>query len=387
MKKIIFGAMAAVALLACSKDQVIEQNRANDEIAFSVVADNQTKAQAVYCANNLMNGFKVSGTYNDGTNTNWYFQDDVIEKSGSAWNNTTTTRYWSAGTHNFYAIVNGEMTHGVATAAPTVEGFAPATNVAAQKDLLYAVAIGKTKSASVALNFRHALSQIEFKAKNTNSDLHVEITGVKVGQTPGEGDFAFPTTATDDNFVDHTQATTHTYTTGTWSNQGTPTDYSVSFSEVTVAGNNTAVGLTLSNDNENVANSMLLVPTPATTQWVPGQAFTGKTYLAVKCAIYNVAGTSFDSTTDVCLHNGWAVIPVSFTWEPGKKYIYTFVFGAGNGGYDGGDDPDDPTPGTNPVLSPITYTVTVDDFQKGDYQFDSEDVDTVNDNNDVNMKF
>ena len=46
MKKIIFGAMAAVALLACSKDQVIEQNRANDEITFSVVAENQTKAAA-----------------------------------------------------------------------------------------------------------------------------------------------------------------------------------------------------------------------------------------------------------------------------------------------------------------------------------------------------
>ena len=49
----------------------------------------------------------------------------------------------------------------------------------------------------------------------------------------------------------------------------------------------------------------------------------------------------------------------------GKKYIYTFVFGEGNGGYDGGADPDDPSPSEEPVLTPITYTVTVDDFQKG----------------------
>ena len=32
------------------------------------------------------------------------------------------------------------------------------------------------------------------------------------------------------------------------------------------------------------------------------------------------------------------------------------VFGEGNGGYNGNG---------NPVLTPISYTVTVDDFQKG----------------------
>jgi hypothetical protein len=74
---------------------------------------------------------------------------------------------------------------------------------------------------------------------------------------------------------------------------------------------------------------------------------------------------AYNSESDVCLHSGWAVIPVSFDWEPGKKYIYTFVFGEGNGGYEGGEDPDSPTPGVDPVLTPITYTVTVDDFQKG----------------------
>ena len=88
-------------------------------------------------------------------------------------------------------------------------------------------------------------------------------------------------------------------------------------------------------------------------------------YLAVNCKIYNVAGEAYNSTSDVCLHSGWAVIPVSFDWKPGKKYIYTFVFGEGNGGYEGGEDPDSPTPGVTPVLTPITYTVTVDDFQKG----------------------
>lgn len=375
MKRIIIGAMAAAALLACSKDQVIEQNRANDEIAFSVVADNQTKAEAVYCANNLLPAFDVAATYSDGTNTSWYFQNDHIVYQNSAWENTTTTRYWSTGTHDFYAIYNGKMNLsaiGDAPAVPTVN-FTPETTVAAQKDLLYAVTKGHVKSnAPVALNFRHALSQIEFKAKNTNQQLYVKITGVRVGQTPGVGVFTYPSDDTDDNFVDHTQGTTHTYVTGSWTST-TPTDYEVEFTAVNVPGNNTPVGLTLSSDKDNVTNSMLLIPA-TTDKWVPtpGENTYNGTYLAVNCEIYNVAGTAYAPETDVCLHNGWAVMPVDFAWEPGKKYIYTFIFGEGNGGYDGGNDPDpDPTPdptdpeNPRPVLTPISYTVTVDDFQKG----------------------
>ncbi len=365
MKKIIFGAMAAVALLACSKDQVIEQNRANDEITFSVVAENQTKANAVYCANNLLPMFNVCATYTKTgeTTAQWYFQNDNIEKVGGAWVNQTTTRYWSAdGSHDFYAIYNGSMNLSAidaVPAAPTVD-FTPATTVTDQKDLLYAVTKDHTKSNNaVALNFRHALSQIEFKARNTNPQFYVEITNVKVGQTPGTGVFTFPSVDTDDNFEDHAQIGIHTYITGTWV-VNTPTDYTVNFATVPLIGNNASVGLTLSTDDDNVSNSMLLLPTPTTTAWTPvagtPNVYNG-TYLAVKCKIYNVADPIAGKVdSDICLHNGWANIPVSFTWEPGKKYIYTFVFGEGNGGYD-----DNGTP----VLTPISYTVTVDDFQKG----------------------
>ncbi len=375
--------MAAAALLACSKEQVIEQNRANDEIGFSVVAENQTKAAAVYCANNLLPEFDVAATYTKDEATQWYFQNDNIKSVNNAWVNQTTTRYWSAdGTHDFYAIYNGTMNLTAidkAPAAPTVN-FTPDTDVAKQKDLLYAVTKGHEKSNDpVALNFRHALSQIEFKARNTNPQLHVKITGVEVGQTPGVGVFTFPTDATDNNFVDHEQGKTHTYATGTWE-VDTPTDYTVKFPAVEVAGDNNAVGLTLSTDvtgeTRNFTNSMLLLPTDPTEAWLSGGSATHSlriivggadsgTYLAVNCQIYNVAGNAYNASSDVCIYNGWAVMPVSFDWKPGKKYIYTFVFGEGNGGYDGGEDPDGPTPGVTPVLTPITYTVTVDDFQKG----------------------
>jgi hypothetical protein len=71
---------------------------------------------------------------------------------------------------------------------------------------------------------------------------------------------------------------------------------------------------------------MLLIPA-TTAAWTPADAedtYDG-TYLAVNCKIYNVAGVAYNSESDVCLHSGWAVIPVSFDWEPGKKYTYTLT--------------------------------------------------------------
>ena len=406
--------MAAAALLACSKEQVIEQNRANDEIGFSVAAENQTKAEDVYTRTNLMSEFFVSATYNNGSETSWYFQNDKMTKVQNgedyAWENTTDTRYWSAdGKHDFYAIVNGDMTMAATPAAPTVN-FTPATTVASQKDLLYAVQYGQRKSDSpVELNFRHALSQIQFKAINTNPQLHVKISGVQVGNTPGVGTFTYPTTAG---------------AAGSWV-VNTPTDYTVEFTTpVGVAGNNTSVDLTCTN-----VNSMLLIPA-TTVAWIPttppaggdngeegeggadggdpgndggygedgegpyegpepgigdgigggeadplamsmrryntasaGASDVTGSYLAVKCEIYNVAGGTYDKDTDVCIYNGWAMIPAKFEWAQGNKYIYTFVFGEGDFGYNGGNgDTPTPTPGGEKVLTAMNYTVSVDNF-------------------------
>ena len=424
MKKIIFGAMAAAALLACSKEQVIEQNRANDEIGFSVVAENQTKAEDVYDSNHTMGAFTVSATYTnkDGI-TSWYFQNDLITKvqdgENYAWKNTAATRYWSAdGTHDFYAIVNGTMTLDATPAKLPTVNFTPDTDVAKQKDLLYAVTKGLKKSdKKVVLNFRHALSQIEFKAKNTNSKLYVKISGVQVGNTPGVGTFAYPGKAGE---------------AGVWNSCTTPTDYTVTLSPaVAVAGNNNAVGLTLStdaiDDTRDFKKSMLLIPA-TTDAWVPerGEGTEGPggggdwgnggkddgvypepgadsgdpgndgdndgneqggsehamrryntasagasdvtgSYLAVKCEIYNVAGGTYDEDTDVCLYNGWAIIPAAFSWEQGKKYIYTLVFGEGDFGYNGGNGENPiPAPDGEKVVTTMNYDVDVESFTKPD---------------------
>ena len=366
MKRIIFGVMAAVAFLSCSKEQVIEVNRVNDEITFNVVADNQTKAAAVYCNNNLPPQFTVYAKHLGKT----YIDGDIIEKSGTAdtpkWINTSGVRFWPTGSDliTFYAYHNVYKDDAVDSftwktdAAPTVD-FTVEDAVADQLDFIYAVHSQSCDyTNSVELNFRHALSQIVFKAKNTNPNLYVEIDGVSVCNVGNSNKFTFPADHTDDNVNDHNQpAATQMGNQGTWDElTGGQADYTVTFPTVAVHGNSTACNLTVTTSTEFDNNTMLLLP-QTTTKWNPAYSATYATnsYFLVDCRIYNVAGDSYVAGEDVKLYDGNVAIPVSFKWAQGKKYIYTFVFGNGNGGY---------IPGENkPVLTPIEFTVTADDFE------------------------
>lgn len=392
MKKSVFlVAIAATALASCSSDDVMQLNSGN-EINFSVVADNDSRAATVYCNSNLMKGFNLYAGYNNG---GWstFIEEDFITVSENGKCTQTETRYWPEnGELTFFGLVNTpannfatmisasnystEVVWGAET--PVVKDFKPSTDVTQQTDLLYAVAAGCTKQAApVQMNFRHALSQIEFRAKNLNPQLHVVIDAVRVGQTDAQGTYTLPSESTTPNKVDHNADKTvadDSYVKGTWSDVQGKEDYLVKFNSVAVPYDEGKVqDLTISNDgDETNNNSLILIPTmedgEATTAWNPAAATYDGTYLAVYCTIYNVAGDSYVEGTDVAvLHKGWAVIPVSFKWKQGKKYIYTFNFSKeGNGGYEGGDEIEDKEPSDEPVLTGIELEVTVDDFIRGE---------------------
>lgn len=376
MKKIVLIVPALMALTAvsCTKSEVLESN--SGEIRFNVVANSATKAADVYCNNNMPGEFMVYAVSDGKT----YIDGDRIVRNGSVWENQSGVRYWPETTVDFYAHVNaGNKFKWDASSAPVIENFSPAADVADQVDLLYAVKKGESKKDSpVQLNFRHALSQIVFNAKNTNANLYVEIAGVKVANVGDTNTFTYPETDTDSKFVSHDGTGPLPDTgAGSWA-ELTSGDFSyeVDFNAVPVVGNSTVVDLTTANDSGKEFNSqaMLLLP-QTTTAWVPSidsntpsENNTGS-YFLIDCAIWNVAGTAVDKDTDVQLwgeggNTKELSIPVAFTWEQGKKYIYTLVFGQGNGGYDPDPDPDDPDP--KPVLVPIDFTVSVDDFQVED---------------------
>ena len=394
-KSYLLGALGLLAMASCSQDETIGINHDGDEITFNVVTNSATRAADVYCNQNLPGGFYVSAISDGKT----YIDGDHVTGSNGSWTNESGTRYWPETPVDFYAHVNAGTSYkwsvdGAGKATAKFEKFAVNGTVTDQVDLLYAVKTGQKKAdGTVNLNFRHALSQIVFQAKNTNANLYVEIAGVSVANVGGMNTFTFPSADTEDN-IEHNNYDTDgdgvyeggefgsdiSYGTnwGTWAalTQGTA-KYDVDFEKTPVPGTNTLVALTTTKnvaDKEYNSNAMLLLP-QKTTAWdpeanpLPGAAGTGS-YLLVDCAIFNVAGTDYDAESDVCLWgkpqgSGWTTkelaIPVAFDWQQGKKYVYTLVFGEGNGGYN--PDPEDPDPeDPDPVLVPITFEITVDEF-------------------------
>ncbi len=430
-------------MASCAKDEVVSVNRDGDEIAFNVVSNASTRANTasggVYCNNNLPSTFYVWATTADNDVT--YIEGDKVvyrkintsqadrqtrmrvQQNMGVWANTCL-RYWPGDRSlNFYASVNAlsdatneeydenykfKWNNG----APQVEIKVP-EDVASQKDLLFAVKKEQNKDLNeglVNLNFRHALSQVVFTAKNPSPHLYVKIEGISIHNVMSQNTFTYPSINTDVNIDGHAtsqtgsvlgslddpeESTTPTETPtpdenswGTWGVANTPTAYSIELTTPVIfeKGDPNAASVSLSGPksykvgdlDKNVeydVNAMLLLP-QTSTAWDPKTVAqplgntTAGTYILVKCLIYNIAGTELDlegtdGAKDVCV---WGkeeadgtytakevAIPVELDWKSGKKYIYNFVFGV-TGGY----DPEDPDPDKD--LVPIDFEITVDEF-------------------------
>ena len=367
-KHLVLGALAVLSLAACTKSEVVELNKGNEISLTAVTGKNLTKAADGYCNKAMPADFDVWAA----TDGKKYFEAQTYTRDGST--NTyksTNARYWPTTDVDFFAAKNYGGSATLTATDPTslaVADYTVPTTVADQKDFIYAVKKGAKKAdGAAALNFRHALSQIEFQAKNSNSGIYVEVTGVAVKQVYSKGNFSV-NVATTNNFVDHTLGAADTDNRSgrcTWAGQDAKADYAISFAAVALGSEATSLSVTDPDGQEYNANTMYLipqavpdlwaVPTPPTTP-TPVPA-TGKAYFEITAKIWNVAGAAVDKGNDVVLHDGKIAVPIpeSTTWADGLRYVYTFNFTTyGNGGVD---------PGTGkPVLTPIELTVYVDDF-------------------------
>ena len=385
MKAKLFLMAAAAMTLAtsCSNDEVVLQNNAGNQIAFTAVSENASRAATAYCNNNLPGDFDVwssvgGATYFGGVN----YSNANPNTAGSTWTvtNVENQRYWpNQEKINFYAAKNYGTCKAWDPATGTLSfDFSVKGTVGEQEDFIYAVQTDvqrdpKDNVSTQALNFRHALSQVVFQAKNTNSKLYVEVSGVEVHNVKNAGTYTLPTASTTDNIESHDQSAEDTANRGTWGNTVTGNaTYSVDFTAVPLSA--TLASLTTADDTEKAGewngNTMLLMPQTTAAKDVATRSEFGKNdgaYFVLDVCIWNVAGDNVDKEKDVMLVGTKTIaegqettyktakvyIPVSIAWEQGKKYTYTFIFGKGNGGYnqDGND-----------VLVPITFNVTVDDF-------------------------
>ena len=189
MKKNIFMISAAMlALVSCTKDEVIQINK-GQKIEFRTAVT--TRATELTNAN--LPSFHVTALYDEVE----YFSDVFTKTDGCF--KSETDYYWPATEEvKFYAYYpyGNDLPGTVSINAneKKVTGFTPNTDIANQVDFVTAFEVytkDQAANGSVELGFEHQLSQIEIKAKNTNSGYTTIIKAIRIKNVAGSGDFEF----------------------------------------------------------------------------------------------------------------------------------------------------------------------------------------------------
>lgn len=355
MKKTVFLGAVAMTLLAASCSQESDQPTRNDAITFGVTTNLASRAANAFCNTNLPGDFNFSAFFADGSA---YISNATATKGdGSAY--TATGYFWPENALNFVAWKNGNMTINEAGERQFVS-FSPAANATEMLDLLYAVKNGVSRT-QVRLNFRHALSQIVFKAQNTATDVFdIEVSQVKVGHLTTTGTYTFPTVDTDNQNYDEHEGTGTIVegTTGNWllddATAGLGEYTSTGFPTVKLGSEPSFI--TSVHHTGGVDYTMMLLP-QKTAAWDPtvkGENYNGA-YFMLYVTIKDVQHEG------KLIYKGWTVVPATIDWKQGSRYTYTFIFdNNGHGGYT--PTPNDP----KPILAGIQMNLTVDDYIDGD---------------------
>lgn len=199
MKKVMFAAMAALAITSCSQNEEMDAPSQKVEVGFNSVVGKATRATAMENAN--FADFKVYA-YNTGEteikdvtklDTKVFMPGVSVTKPAAEWI-IGGTYYWPLTDNIQFFAYSPEASTTVADYAataqyPTFDYTVKA--VADQEDLLAASATDRTKENAVdgvSLTFKHLLTQINFSAKGTTTGYtytvsKIEITGVNSKST------------------------------------------------------------------------------------------------------------------------------------------------------------------------------------------------------------
>ena len=271
----------------------------------------------------------------------------------SAWDYADKDKvaYWpTAGDVDFYAVspaitddlVLQGFAYDMTSAAKTIsyttvdEYNSTGTN----HDVMYAVTKGRNKENNgtmpVQMNFKHILSQVVFKAKTTSSILEVDVKSVKIHNFVHSGTFTLP--------------------------EGEPAMSNWSLSPVAEGAYTVKLAANVKTSNAVVnlsdMNSPLMMIPQKLTKWRTYSAGTAVSKLeadnAKECYLEILMKLKQNDSYLIGSAAEYKTVYVPFDnatgWEPGKRYIYTLIFG---GGYDDQGEP---------ILSPITFNAATTDW-------------------------
>lgn len=296
MKKILFVALAAAAMVGCSQNEEIENAGQKVAVNFGTAVSSTTKAVITNDAALQTSGFTVYA-YNTGTNlagsTNATLGTEFMPATSVTYKNKTWgfdgEYYWPL-TDNiqFFAYATDAAANNYvaseATKYPSID-YTVAGTAAGQKDFVVASALNKTKTANaVQLTFGHALTQVNFSAIGS-AGFTYKITSVGLEGVFGAGTYTFD---------------------GTWKTTGTTTTYAYPI----VSGGASIDGATLANLDQ-ADGALMLIP----------QVMTADSKIAISYEVYK---------NSVKIDQADAKISLNTTaeWEAGKKVRYTLTLTA-----------------------------------------------------------
>lgn len=216
----------------------------------------------------------------------------------------------------------------------------------ANYDVMYAMAKGQTKATNngiVKFKFKHILSQVVFKAKTQYANMQVDIKDIKIHNIKFGGIFTLPATADG---------------TGSWSSSALIKHNAftvVKDANITVNSNTEATDISTNTPMLNIPQTLTAWTVDGNSKTKEGADKTLQCYLEISCKIKQSGVYLLGSASEYKT----IYVPFGVTWDPGKRYIYTLIFG---GGYDDEGDA---------VLKPI--------------EFDAETTDWADANSDVNV--
>ena len=198
MKKLFVIALAAIGMVACVQNEIVETPK-SDAIAFAgAYIDNATRAAVdpsfTTDQANALDAFNVWGYMDEVAGT--VFSAEEVEKLNGAWS-YTNTQYWAPNhTYYFAALAPMENKHWNVALAGDPEaqkglGTVTFENVNGGEDLIYAEAKVTTPGmnallqngmAPVQLEFNHLLSKVKFTFINgfTTDNAYVAINDIKM---------------------------------------------------------------------------------------------------------------------------------------------------------------------------------------------------------------
>lgn len=256
------------------------------------------------------------------------------------WNYTTPTdlKYWPTGALNFYAVSPVSHTYSWQISQSKKEidylSYDEYDDGVPYTDVMYAIATNKSKAENggkVQLQFRHITSQVVFKAKKQLPNMIVEIESIKLHNFMHRGTFKIPRDGSEPQQSN-------------WSYITLPTQ------EPNYVIKDATINVGIDATDISSRKPMFLIPQKL-DKWDTSHdintANTNKeSYLSIECKI------KIGDTYHVGSESGYdnLYVPFEANWEPGKRYVYTLVFG---GGYDGDG---------KPILQPINFEPEVQDW-------------------------